>query len=122
MEHRISALLPMLCLATTLAHAQQADGTLNAAQAHGRQVFAQSCGVCHLQPAMGAKTYGPQLNRTSGAGNDEAMRTFILYGSERMPAFRYYLKPTEIDAIIAYLKTVPAQSASATNAAKGEME
>jgi mono/diheme cytochrome c family protein len=36
------------------------------------------------------------------------MRAFIVNGTDRMPAFKHYLKPAEIDAIIAYLRTVPA--------------
>jgi mono/diheme cytochrome c family protein len=35
------------------------------------------------------------------------MRAFIVNGTDRMPAFKYYLKPAEIDAIVAYLRTVP---------------
>jgi mono/diheme cytochrome c family protein len=71
--------------------------------------MAQSCGICHLSPSMGAKTYGPPLNKAAAAGNDEVMRAFILNGSDRMPAFKYYLKPPEIDAIIAYVRTVPSR-------------
>ena len=50
------------------AAAQPAD-TLNDQQKIGRQVFAQSCGVCHLPPSMGAKTYGPALNKEAGGGD-----------------------------------------------------
>jgi molybdate transport system substrate-binding protein len=84
----------------------------------GRQVFAQSCGICHLQPSLGVKTYGPVLNKASAAGNDDAMRAFIVNGTDRMPAFKHYLKPAEIDAIIAYLRTVPVAAASAPSAQK----
>ncbi len=105
MKHRVSTLLFVLAAAAPVAYAQQTD--LNETQRLGRQVFAQSCGICHLQPSLGVKTYGPLLNKAAAAGNDEVMRAFIVNGSERMPAFKYYLKPAEIDAIIAYLKTVP---------------
>ena len=47
------------------------------------------------------------LNKSAAGGNDEVMRAFIVNGTERMPAFKYYLKPAEIDAIIAYVRTVP---------------
>ena len=103
MKRRISTLA--LALAATAAHAQQT--ALNETQLLGRQVFAQSCGICHLQPSLGVKTYGPMLNKAATAGNDELMRAFIVDGTDRMPAFKYYLKPAEIDAIIAYLRTVP---------------
>jgi len=103
MKHGVSTLV--LALAAATAHAQQTD--LNETQRLGRQVFAQSCGICHLQPSLGVKTYGPILNKATAAGNDAVMRAFILNGTDRMPAFKHYLKPAEIDAIIAYLGTVP---------------
>ena len=103
MKHRVSTLA--LALAAAHAHAQRND--LNETQLLGRQVFAQSCGICHLQPSLGVKTYGPALNKAAAGGNDEVMRAFIVNGTERMPAFKYYLKPAEIEAIIAYVRTVP---------------
>ena len=114
MKHRVSALL--FALAAAAAHAQQTD--LNETQRLGRQVFAQSCGICHLQPSLGVKTYGPMLDKAATAGNDEVMRAFIVNGTDRMPAFKYYLKPAEIDAIIAYVRTVPVPAAPAPSAQK----
>ena len=116
MKRRVPTLLFALAAAAPAAHAQQAD--LNETQRLGRQVFAQSCGICHLQPSMGVKTYGPMLNKTTAAGNEEVMRVFIVNGTDRMPAFKHYLKPAEIDAIIAYLKTVPAPAVPVPNAQK----
>ena len=116
MNHGFSTLLLVLAAAAPAAHAQRGD--LNGTQVLGRQIFAQSCGVCHLQPSLGVKTYGPMLNMASAAGSDEAMRAFIVNGTERMPSFKYYLKPAEITAIIAYLKTVPAPAAPAPDAPK----
>ncbi len=81
MKHGVSTLLVALAAAAPSAYAQ--PSALNETQLLGRQVFAQA------------------------AGNDEVMRAFIVNGSERMPAFKYYLKPAEIDAIIAYVRTVP---------------
>src|SRR5260221_9287841 len=114
MKHGASALL--LALAAAAANAQ--PGALNETQLLGRQVFAQSCGICHLQPSLGVKTYGPMLNKAATAGNDEVMRAFIVNGTDRMPAFKYYLKPAEIDAIIAYVRTVPVPAAPAPSAQK----
>jgi mono/diheme cytochrome c family protein len=116
MKHRASTLLLALAAAAPAAHAQQSD--LNETQRLGRQVFAQSCGICHLQPSLGVKTYGPMLNKAAAAGSDELMRAFIVNGSERMPAFKYYLKPAEVDAIIAYVRTVPVPASPAANAQK----
>jgi len=116
MKHGFSTLLIVLAAAAPAAYAQRGD--LNETQQLGRQVFAQSCGICHLQPSFGVKTYGPVLNRDAAAGNDEVMRAFIANGTDRMPTFKYYLKPAEVDAIIAYLRTVPVPAAPAPDAPK----
>jgi mono/diheme cytochrome c family protein len=47
MRRRIPTLLILLAAAAPAANAQ---GDLNETQLRGRQIFAQSCGVCHLQP------------------------------------------------------------------------
>ena len=116
MKHGVSTLLLALAAAMPAAHAQQTN--LDETQLLGRQVFAQSCGICHLQPSLGVKTYGPMLDKAATAGNDEVMRAFIVNGTDRMPAFKYYLKPAEIDAIIAYVRTVPIPAAPAPSAQK----
>ena len=108
MKRSVAALL--LLLAPSTASAQQAvphDG-LNDTQKLGRQVFAQSCGVCHLPPAINARTYGPLLSKETAGGSDEVIRGLISEGTPRMPAFKHYLDRAEMDAIIAYLKAVPA--------------
>ena len=89
------------------AFAQQPSDGLTDQQRFGRQVMAQSCGVCHLPPARGAKTYGPVLSKATGGGDDALMRKVILEGTPRMPGFKYMLQPGEIDAIVAYVRTVP---------------
>jgi len=88
----------------------------------GRRVFAQSCGVCHLPPVLGARTYGPRLDKDAGGGDDDVMREFITNGTPRMPAFKYYLKPDEIEAIISYVRTVPVGAAGAAPARAGGAE
>ena len=110
-----ATLLGLLVLAASAqgAIAQQASGNLTDQQKTGRQVFAQSCGVCHLPPSLGARTYGPGLNKDAGGGDDDVMREFITNGTPRMPAFRHYLKPEQIEAIISYVRTVPVQAAAA---------
>jgi mono/diheme cytochrome c family protein len=104
----------LLLLATGQgASAQQPADNLTDQQKLGRQVFAQSCGVCHLPPSLGARTYGPQLNKEAAGGDNDVMREFVENGTPRMPAFKHYLKPQEIDAIISYMRTVPVQAAAA---------
>jgi len=96
--------LSLLIAAPALA----ADGTLDAKDRHGRQLFVQSCGICHLKPSLTADRYGPALSRATVDGKEEGVRAVIEGGSQRMPGFQYELGAGEIDAIIAYLKTVPA--------------
>lgn len=109
------AVLPTVLLGVLVAGsaaAQQAatDEGLTATQKLGRQVFAQSCGICHLPPQINARTYGPLLSKDTAGGSDEVIRGLISEGTPRMPAFKHYLARAEIDAIIAYLKTVPASA------------
>jgi mono/diheme cytochrome c family protein len=80
---------------------------LNDRQLLGMRLFNQSCRVCHAKPQPNSVQYGPTLSRTSAGGNDDAMRVFISNGTAKMPGFRYHFKPAEIDAIVAYLKTIP---------------
>ena len=103
----------VLAVSASGASAQQAAGNLTDQQKTGRQVFAQSCGVCHLPPSLGARTYGPTLNKDAGGGDHDVMHEFITNGTPRMPAFKYFLKPEQIEAIISYVRTIPVQAAAA---------
>jgi mono/diheme cytochrome c family protein len=96
-----------LAAASSTRDAAAQPAGLNDQQRHGRQVFAQSCGVCHLPPSLNARSYGPSLNKASANGDDEIMREYIVNGTPRMPAFKHYLNSSEVDAIIAYVRTVP---------------
>ena len=87
--------------------AAPAQEQLNERQLLGMRLFNQSCRVCHAKPQPTSVQYGPTLSRTSLAGNEQAMRAFIANGSAKMPGFKYHFKPTEIEAIVAYLKTIP---------------
>ena len=112
MKRNATVLVFLLTAWAQSASGQQAEGALDSTQQLGRRLLAQSCGVCHLQVALNAKTYGPPLNKASAGGNDEVMRVFIMNGSDRMPAFKHYLQPAEVDAIIAYVRTVPVPPAA----------
>ena len=108
-----AALLGLFVLAASAQGATAQQGNLSDQQKMGRQVFAQSCGVCHLPPSLGSRTYGPALNKDAGGGDDDVMREFITNGTPRMPAFKYYLKADQIEAIISYVRTVAVQAAAA---------
>jgi mono/diheme cytochrome c family protein len=112
----------LLLLASGQAVSAQPADNLTDQQKLGRQVFAQSCGVCHLPPSLGAKTYGPPLNKDAGGGDNDVMREFVENGTPRMPGFKFYLKPQEIDAIISYMRTVPVQAAAAGAAPRAPVE
>lgn len=108
MTRPVSVLLFLIAAATAPAYAGQAPDGLTDQQRLGRQLLSQSCGVCHLPPARGARTYGPPLSKTSIGGDDALMRKVITEGTARMPAFKHFLQPAQIDAIIAYVRTVSA--------------
>lgn len=110
MKRSVAFLLFALAAAPQTASAQAG---LSDTQRHGQQLFAQSCGICHLPPEMGARTYGPALNKNAGGGDDDVMRQYITEGTPRMPSFKAYLKPADIDAIISYVRTVPVPAAPA---------
>jgi mono/diheme cytochrome c family protein len=105
--------LPLLFVAFQPALAQNGnEPTL------GMRLFNQSCRVCHTKPQLSSPQYGPALSMNTFGGNAEAMRQFISNGSPRMPGFKYTFKPAEIDAIVAYIKTIPAPAAAAPASGK----
>jgi mono/diheme cytochrome c family protein len=76
----------------------------------GMRLFNQSCRVCHTKPqATSPQQYGPVLSKSSAGGQDDIMREYISNGTPRMPGFKYSYDAAQIDAIVAYLKTVPPQ-------------
>ena len=104
---RTSAIVFLVALGPSGAFAQQTGDNLNDQQRTGRQVLAQSCGVCHLSPALNARTFGPRLSTDTAGGNADVIRAVIADGTPRMPGFKHYLDRAQMDAIIAYLQTVP---------------
>jgi mono/diheme cytochrome c family protein len=59
------------------------------------------------------------LSKESLGGQVGVMREVISNGTPRMPGFKYHFEPAQIDAIVAYIKTIPAPAAPPTPAAKG---
>jgi mono/diheme cytochrome c family protein len=93
---------------------------LDATQQLGQHLFNQSCRVCHAKPQFNSAQYGPALSKDSASGNASAMREVILNGTPRMPGFKYHFKPDQVDAIVAYLKTVaPVAAPSAPAPTRG---
>ena len=106
---RLTVLIVACALAVGAQVRSAAAEDLNDTQQLGRQLFGQSCAVCHLKQQLGAATYGPPLSKASLGGQEDVMREVIANGTPRMPAFKYHFEPAQIDAIVRYLKTVPAQ-------------
>ena len=110
MKRSIAAVLATLALCPQGASAQPAatQASLNDKQLLGMRLFNQSCRVCHTKPQLTSPLYGPPLSRQSLGGQDDVMREVISNGTPRMPGFKHHFEPPQIDAIVAYLKTIPA--------------
>jgi mono/diheme cytochrome c family protein len=81
--------------------------SLSDTELYGAFRFKQRCDACHgLQMSLAPNTWGPQLSKRNVEGREDAVRRQISEGSARMPAFKYALQPSDIEAIIAYLKKV----------------
>jgi mono/diheme cytochrome c family protein len=76
----------------------------------GMRLFNQSCRVCHTKPQLSSPQYAPVLSMNTLGGKADVMHETIANGTPRMPGFKYHFKPAEIDAIVAYIKTIPSPS------------
>jgi mono/diheme cytochrome c family protein len=110
------ALLLAACIDAGIAQPAQDDRVLDDRQLLGMRLFNQSCRVCHTKPQLASPLYGPELSQSSAGGSEVAMREVISNGTPRMPGFKYHFEPAQIDAIVAYLRTIPAPAASAPSA------
>src|ERR1700675_3480386 len=119
-------LLILLGIFPLTARAQQAntEKPLNDAQKLGQRVFQQRCGICHAPARPGFQMYGPALYKDLINGSEDAIKEIIRSGSPKMPGFKLGLQPSEIDAIVEYLKTVPKpqKSAQTTGGSMGPLD
>ena len=84
-----------------------------AAVARGKEIFEKKCAVCHYADSD-AKKIGPGLKGISKRGftvnqskvTDETLKTWIANGDSLMPPFKDVLTPSEIDDVVAYVKTL----------------
>ena len=106
----IAAALPGLFVCVTAAAAQ--NDAANDQVKLGERLANQSCVVCHFAPQITSGTYAPPLSKDSLGGNAALMHQFIADGSPRMPGFKYQFSANEIDAIVAYIKTIPPTAAA----------
>lgn len=105
----IASALPILASATAAA-AQ--DGATADQVKLGERLANQSCVVCHFSPQITSGTYAPALSKDSLGGKADVMHEVIANGTPRMPGFKYQFKPQQIDAIVAYIKTIPPAAAA----------
>jgi virginiamycin B lyase len=87
---------------------------LSNAELNGRREFARYCALCHDPVTAPTPTvYGPPLTgellRSLG---DDFTRKQILEGTPRMPGFKYLLRTTDVDNILAFLRAYSGQSAA----------
>jgi mono/diheme cytochrome c family protein len=109
MSRRAWTMSLALVLWPLAAAAQPASGGNDQAML-GMRLFNQSCRVCHTKPQLVSPQYAPLLSTSTLGGKADVMREVIGNGTPRMPGFKYHFKPAEIDAIVAYIKTIPAPS------------
>jgi mono/diheme cytochrome c family protein len=109
-------LLHVLFILLVTAHAASAQGAEQ--QLLGLRLFNQSCRVCHTKPTLLSGMYGPALSMNTLGGNAETIHAFISNGTARMPGFKYNFTPAQIDAIVAYIKTIPVPAQAAPAPAK----
>jgi len=102
----VAAVVLVVC--SNITRAQPAGDGLTDQQRLGFALFNQSCRVCHTKPQLSSPLYGPALSRASLGGQESVMRQVIGDGTPRMPGFKHHFQPAQIDAIVAYLKTIPA--------------
>jgi len=113
----IAVALPILVAATAAA---APDGNAPDQVKLGERLVNQSCVVCHFAPQITSGTYAPALSRDSLGGKTDIMHEVIANGTPRMPGFKYQFKPQQIDAIVAYVKTIPPAAAAPPRKARGE--
>ena len=101
------ALAALILLAALAQTGSAAEVMLNEQQKLGWRLFETSCGVCHTRPTLVAGLYGPELNKDSAGGAEDAIRAVITNGTARMPGFKYTYNADQIAAFAAYVKTLP---------------
>lgn len=110
MKRSLALFLVPLAVAAAVPYiaSAQTNSQLTPAQARGREIITQNCNICHLPQSYGSQqTYGPLLNRASANGDDALMKTVIENGLVKMPGWKYTLNASQINDVIAYIKTLP---------------
>src|SRR5262245_57693259 len=111
--------LLLLSLAMWPQAAAAQEQTLSPKETQGQALFAQHCVVCHLRTQLTSPgQWGPQLSKATLGGDESLIREYITDGTPRMPGFKYNFRPEQIEAIAAFIKTLPVPAAPATPPAR----
>jgi cytochrome c len=102
-----------LCLPAPALSAQSPSRSAASEVPAGKLVFGQRCAVCHFDESTADKI-GPGLKGLYARGkfasgrkvDDAAVASCITRGGKDMPAYRDVLKPGQLQALVAYLKTL----------------
>ncbi len=78
----------------------------------GERLFNRSCVLCHKNPQVTSGQYAPLLSKDTLGGKAEAIAAVIRDGSPHMPGFKFLFTPTQIDAVAAYVETLPPAAAA----------
>lgn len=88
-------------------------------QADGKAIFAEICARCHgrdgtpeesLARLLGVRNLRDPAFQAGISDADLRMRITLGSANRRMPAFEGVLDPAQIDAVAAYVRTLPARS------------
>jgi mono/diheme cytochrome c family protein len=110
-----------ICPLTARAQQTNTEKPLNDVQKLGQRIFQQRCAICHAPARPGFQMYGPALYKELVYAGEIAIKEKIWFGSDKMPGFKLGLQPSEIDAIVEYLKTVQRPRRSTEPATGGTM-
>jgi mono/diheme cytochrome c family protein len=113
---RTSLVLANLFILSGATFAQaQSTSTASDTEMFGRKIFQTRCAMCHvgqdpateLQDGTAGRqwTFGPLLSKANAA-NEATLRDKIKNGGPRMPAYKLALTATDIDQVIAFIKTI----------------
>jgi mono/diheme cytochrome c family protein len=107
--------LALLAIAGCNAEPRKTDAELglDPTQAIGRHVFDANCARCH-EPYSSHGLHGPSLHNlykkqylpSGQPANDDRISEVIMRGRAKMPSFAGTLSDPQLDALLAYLKTL----------------
>jgi mono/diheme cytochrome c family protein len=107
--------LALLAIAGCNAEPRKTDAELglDPTQAIGRHVFDAQCARCH-EPYSSHGLHGPSLRNlykkqylpSGQPANDDRISEVIMRGRAKMPAFGGTITDPQLDALLAYLKTL----------------